>query len=202
MTRDEVTELHYITHVDNVASILRHGILSHNRARKLDHRSVALAVVQERRQKQVPNARLLHDYVCLYFNARNPMMFRIVRGDMAEPSALVVLRVAPAVLDLPNVVITDADASSEYVAFHPSPDGLAVLDCALVLARVWTSDDPFEYYRRKSAICAEVLVPDAVTSRWISGAYVSGNVTSERLRPVAGEFAALDITVNPDIFFL
>lgn len=129
-------------------------------------------------------------------------MFRIVRGDMAEPSAFVVLRVAPAVLDLPNVVITDANASSEYVAFHPSPDGLAVLDCALVLARVWTSDDPFEYYRRKSAICAEVLVPDAVTSRWISGAYVSGNVTSERLRPVAGEFAALDITVNPDIFFL
>lgn len=99
MTRDEVKELHYITHVDNVASIMRHGILPHNRAKGLPHKSVALEEVQQRRRKQVPNARLLHDYVNLYFNARNPMMFRVVRGGLAKPGELVVFRVSPGVLN-------------------------------------------------------------------------------------------------------
>jgi len=42
MTRDDVTELHYITHVANVASILEHEILSHRLSKQLPHESVAL----------------------------------------------------------------------------------------------------------------------------------------------------------------
>jgi len=56
VTRDQVNELHYITHVDNVVSIIRHGILSnHGVARRgLACVSVAMAEIQERRRKQIP----------------------------------------------------------------------------------------------------------------------------------------------------
>ena len=50
-----VTELHCIMPMDNIASVLAHGILSYERASKLKHHSVAMQPVQDRRdQKVVP----------------------------------------------------------------------------------------------------------------------------------------------------
>ena len=44
MRRDEVKEFHLITSIANLGSILCRGILSHEGASKIDHRSVALRV--------------------------------------------------------------------------------------------------------------------------------------------------------------
>lgn len=41
MLRSRVTELHYITPVANLGSIVTHGVLSHNLAARLPHASVA-----------------------------------------------------------------------------------------------------------------------------------------------------------------
>lgn len=48
MTREELTELHFITPIKNVPSILSRGILSHTRAAKVPHESVAMERIQER----------------------------------------------------------------------------------------------------------------------------------------------------------
>jgi hypothetical protein len=57
MDRDEVKELHFITPIEHLESILMRGILCHNRARRLPHRSIALQSVQDiRRGKSVPGA--------------------------------------------------------------------------------------------------------------------------------------------------
>ncbi|MEW6246442.1 MAG: DarT ssDNA thymidine ADP-ribosyltransferase family protein [Nitrospirota bacterium] len=70
MNRSDVAALHYIAPIENVPSIMEHGILSNRRAARLPHRSVALEEIQERRRdRQIPNVRLLHEYVNLYFDA-------------------------------------------------------------------------------------------------------------------------------------
>jgi hypothetical protein len=75
MKRPDVTELHYITPIANVPSILQYGILSHARAERVPHGSVAMQEIQDRRRnKQIPGARTLHDYANLYFDAHNPML--------------------------------------------------------------------------------------------------------------------------------
>ena len=72
MKREDLDALHFITPIANVLSILTHGIMSHRRATKLPHQSIAMAEIQDRRQKVViPNARPLHEYVNLYICARN-----------------------------------------------------------------------------------------------------------------------------------
>ncbi|MGH2768869.1 MAG: DarT ssDNA thymidine ADP-ribosyltransferase family protein, partial [Actinomycetota bacterium] len=77
MRRDDLEELHYITAVENVASILQHGILSHELSRRMAHRSLSKELVQERRRTVVvPNGRRLHDYANLYICARNPTLRR------------------------------------------------------------------------------------------------------------------------------
>jgi hypothetical protein len=80
-------------------------------------------------------------------------------------------------LDLPGVVIADQNASSGYVRFAPSPHGLVNIDRDLTYAEWWTHPDPIEQFRRRSAKCAEVLVPDRVAPDFLEAAYVASEAT-------------------------
>lgn len=72
MKRSRVNELHFITPVETLASLMRYGILSHTLAERVPHLSVASVEVQSRRaSKQVPGGRKLHHYANLYFDAPN-----------------------------------------------------------------------------------------------------------------------------------
>jgi hypothetical protein len=76
MKRQKIKELHYITHIDNMLSIWKHGILCHKLAYRLKHISVSMEEVQKKRaNKKVPGGKPLHEYANLYFCARNPMLF-------------------------------------------------------------------------------------------------------------------------------
>ena len=204
MTRADITELHYITHLDNVPSILEHGILAYNEVARLriPHRSIAMAEIQARRNKQVPGGRRLHDYANLYFNARNAMMFRRTREPEVGNAVLVVLRVNPDVLEMPSAVIADRNASSDYVRFLPSPSGLELLDATMVFARDWRDDDPITYWQKKAAACAELLVPQRVAASYVTGIYVSCSGSLAVVRHLAASRPRLDIVTRPDTFFL
>ena len=107
MRREDLDELHYITAMENLPSIMTLGILSHRRAQKLPHMSVAMKEIQDRRAKvTVPGGRPLHDYANLYICARNPMMYLRHGAHLT----LCVLRISTSVLDLPAVVVTDGNA--------------------------------------------------------------------------------------------
>lgn len=201
MRRDQLAELHFITPTSNVISILRQGILCNRLAeQQRGHQSVAMPEMQERRAKKiVPGGRRLHEYTNLYLHARNPMLY-LRKHLHAE---LCVLRVSPQVLDLPDTVITSQNAASDYVAFYPSPQGLAKLDYELVFAEYWTHpDDPIFEYQHKSIKCAEVLVPNRVNSSLIKGAYVSNATTQTTLvEQLRTEKMTLDVRVNSHLFF-
>jgi hypothetical protein len=112
----------------NIPSVLKNGILSHERAAKLSHVSVAMAEIQERRDvKQVPGGQKLHQYANLYFHARNPMMYK----RLGQAADLCVLRVSCDVLGLPGVVLCDQNASSDYVRFL-SPGQVSEIDMSMV----------------------------------------------------------------------
>ncbi len=116
MTRAELDELGYIVPIATVPSVLQHGILSHRRANRVAHDSIALEDVQNLRAgKVVPNGRALHEYANLYICPRNPMLRR--RSDVHKQ--ICVLRVNTDVLDIPNVIVTDSNAASKYVSFKP-----------------------------------------------------------------------------------
>lgn len=196
MRREELTELHYITPIENVPSILQRGILSNRRARPLRPKSIAKQEVQDLRAKvRVPGGRALHEYANLYICARNPMMY----ARRALHTETCVLRVSTDVLDLPGVVITDQNAASGYRLFLPSPRGLAFVDREMVFAEDWTHPgDSAAYYRHRSVKCAEVLVPDLVPTEFVAGAYVSGEAARMALAALA---PALPAVVNADMFF-
>ena len=66
MRPSDLQELHYITTIRNVPSIMTRGILSHKRLKKINHNSVAMETIQDRREnKVVPGGRPLQEYVNL-----------------------------------------------------------------------------------------------------------------------------------------
>jgi hypothetical protein len=195
MERHELTELHYITPIANVQSILQHGILSHNRAKRVQHQSVAMEAIQDRRSKvTVPGGRKLHEYVNLYICARNPMMYK----RQAQHQQLCVLRVSPEVLDIANVVITDGNASSDYTRFAAAPKGISIVDRDLTFAEFWTDPDPIQKFRKGSAKCAEVLVPDKVNIEFIMGAYVSCQEPLDEFQALG---TGISVVINSHLFF-
>ena len=195
MTLNDIAELHFITPIKNVPSILKLGILSYDEARRLNAISVADALVQQRREnKQVPNAGRLHSYANLYFHGRNPMMCRI----QARRAELAVLRVNPTVLSLRAVIISDGNASSNYTRFYPSPSGLAYLSKELVFARDWRApNNQILYWHQKRSRCAEVLVPNFIKPEYIVGACVSSEEARKKLKELVSNLVS---TVEPDLF--
>jgi hypothetical protein len=200
MDRHDLSELHYIAPIANLASIAALGILSHNRAARVAHEDVSNTEVQDRRKgKLVPDTRRskpreLHDYANLYICGRNPMMY--VRRERHHE--LVLLRVSCDVLDLDEAVIADGNASSNYTGFHSPLVGFAAIDAAITFAGDPTHPNLYEFYDRKRRQCAEVLVPNCIPPENITGAYVS----CEESRDECGDLGVTwPLTLDPDKFF-
>lgn len=189
-------ELHYITPIENVASIMEHGLLSYESAACIHHQSVAMNVVQQRRDGiKVPNGLRLHQYVNLYFDARNPMLY----SRKEQVDTLCVLKINPGALNLANVVIADRNASSiDYVSFKSSPGGLDTLDFETIYCENWDDPDMYRKYYKKSTKCAEVLVPHCLPPSYIDGAYVGSQKAYNCLYERG---FSLTIIPNPKLFF-
>ena len=195
MKIEEISELHYITPMKNVPSILQRGILSHNRAAKLKHDDISMREIQDvRAEKRVPGGLALHDYANLYFNGRNKMMAK----RRPEQDRLCVLRVSTEALNIPGAVIADQNASSKYALFLPSPVGLQKLHREEIFVRSWKCpDDQIREWRLGSLVCAELLVPHVVPPKLILGAYVLDGAVRTRFTELE---ANLECVVNADIF--
>src|SRR5262249_33172633 len=100
--------------------------------------------------------------------------------------------------DLPGVVVTDGNASSDYISFRAAPAGLKIVDRGMTFADNWTDPNYIEYLRKKTAKCAEVLVPDVVTPNFICGAYVSCEAARET---VDTHGLGIATEINARIFF-
>ncbi len=199
MRRADVGELFLIAPVANIDSIIRLGILSHTRAGRVPHRSVALASVQERRQHvRVSSTRMLHDFANLYFCARNPTMYYIVNHNPIDEVCL--LRISTDVLDVPDVVVTDRNAASGGMSrFDPPAVGLPLIDFDVVHAQFWTHpEDPTAAWDHSRKKCAEVLVPDSVEPGYILGAYAP---TPGGLVEVQAAMPGWDVRLAPYPFF-
>jgi hypothetical protein len=196
MNRDDITEIHFIAPITNVPSIMQHGILSHKLSGQIDHHSVAMPEIQERRKnKQIPGARTLHDYANLYFDAHNPMLSKL----RARNDDICILRIDAKVLDLPGVIIADRNAASDWVRFSPVVEGLKAIDRERVFARYWTHpQDLYHEMSHKSEKCAEVLVPDCVMPGYLIGVYVANERALLQFQQLN---INLPICIRSDIFF-
>ena len=152
-------ELYYITHINNLRSILEKGILSHEKIEqlKLEYTSIYNdEVISRRKNKLTPRGKSLWHYVNLYFQPRNSMLFKVVHDSQIREENLVVIGVSNKVLREHSVLITDGNAANYPTQFYSCAEGLVMLkhQWPIIQRETWN-----EGIGTKRKMMAECLVP-------------------------------------------
>ncbi len=200
MPKLDIRNLYYITHIDNLPSILEKGILSH---KKIEEEHVHRAhiyntdIVNRRKEKNTPDRKSLWSYANLYFQPRNPMMYRVVHEKEKRAKDLAVVSVTIKVLQTPGVFITDGNAANDPTQFYTPSDGLKMIgqQWKIVQSEWWNNLDG-----SKRKIMAECLVPQKVDPEFISSIYVADEETRSRLSTMVG-YRSISIIPEPKMFF-
>ena len=198
MRQLDLRNLYYITHIDNLPSILEKGILSHERIEDDQVQATRIyntEIVNVRKEKNTPNQKSLWSYANLYFQPRNPMMYRVVHESTV--SDLAVLGVSEKILQTPGVFIADGNAANTPTQFYPLSSGLKVLQQQrkILQSEWWNTLDG-----SKRKIMAECLIPNRVGPEFINSVYVADEETrmkvSEKIRS-----HSISVIPEPQMFF-
>lgn len=193
-----IRNLYYITHINNLPSILEKGILSHEKIEKEHVQSTRIYntdIVNRKKEKSTPDQKSLWSYANLYFQARNPMMYRVVHEKGAKD--LAVISVAKKILETTNIFITDGNAANDPTQFYFPSDGLKILkqQWKIVQNEWWNTLDG-----SKRKIMAECLVPNSVSPQFINSVYVADEETRARLSGMVGH-RSISVIPEPKMFF-
>ena len=145
-----ISTLDHITHIDNLKSILRRGLRSHNNPhQKVD---ISNREVNARRNTQEPiYHRNIHDYAPLYYNPRNAMLYR---NQKEFGSDIVVLGFNTNLLLANDMLFTNGNAANDCTWFSNQVlEDLAEVKWRKVWRDQWYPDDEV-----KRIMMAEVLI--------------------------------------------
>lgn len=205
----DLEELHYLVPIENLANILKYGILSHRRVIRLGLKvtDISNSEVQDRRELvRVPRADVakgtlkLHRHVNFYLNAHNAMMY--VRKQ--EHERLCVLRIHREILDRPDAMLSTQNAATAEVAFF-SPRAKSPLyspRSTQYLTVERTQGFGLDCTEGKPIRQAEALFPYQVDSSYIGGIFVSCESSRDMVYGVLASVEKnLSVTVHPSLFF-
>lgn len=182
---------YHMTHKDNLAGILQHGILSHADVLARDDIlavDISDAGAQRWRDRLEPaNHRMIHDYAPLYINPKNPMLF--VRRNLQHE--IVILKISPKVLQTGEHLFSDGNAASRETRFSPNSNIVAGSLDALNSA-YWANC--IDGKRRR---CAELLVYPSVEPEHIVSAICSNKGLADEIAVISG----IQVEVDPSMYF-
>lgn len=195
----EYRGLFYITHVDNLGSILERGILSHER---MDREQIPFThiydenIVAGRRDRKTPNGESLWSFANLYFQPRNAMLYRVLLERSSEEIAILCVR--PDIQNRKDIYIAVGGAGSPRSPILPRDSGLKALPkIKRFIDREWWS----EVDDSKRMSMAECLVPDSVSPDFIISVYVANNGVRQKLLRDIRQVDDIKIIADPYTFF-
>ena len=194
--------LYYITHIDNLESILENGILSHNEVlrRNLKHKKIySEEIIKKRQEKRIEN-KPLGEFANLYFQPRNAMLYRIIFLEKVDVNQLVIIGVKPDILNRKDIYISDGNAASDFTNFYSSNDK----DYKKILKKLrnevnkdWWSD--FDGSKRR--LMAECLIEKYVPLKYILELYVATHKARENVEKIIKN-RKISVVLEPKLFFL
>lgn len=162
------TCIFHITHLKNLSSILRNGLLSKNKIASMRVRikDISNSEIQDARAIiTIPNtSHTLHDCVPMFFGARPAMLYAIKAKGVAQEEIVYVL-VNWNIIGQPTTWFTDGNARDWETSFHQNVSDLQEVDFEAAGAYYW-GDRGDEFKRKKQA---EVLKLDQVPLEEILG---------------------------------
>jgi len=152
-------------------------------------------IVGKRKEKMTPEHKSLWQYANLYFQPRNPMMYRVMKEK--EKKDIAVIGIKPEVIDQSGVLITDGNAANNPTQFFVSAEGMKVIqEQWKIIQNDWWND--LDGSKRK--IMSECLVPERVSPDLIHSIFVADQPTKERIENIVGG-RKVHVIPEPHMFF-
>lgn len=198
--RPQITGLYYITHIDNVPSILRRGLLCHERieGEHIEYTHIYdKGIVENRQGKQTPDGNSLWHFANLYFWPRNPMLYRVLCEKSVREVAVISVR--HEILDRLDIFISNGNAvhsQSEILTPGKGRKALPQIIKDTLMVEYWNEEDG-----SKRKIMAECLVPNFVAPEMIQTIYVATQDAKANLSACIPN-SNVPIITEPNMFFL
>src|SRR6185437_11467246 len=151
--------------------------------------------VSKRKETATPRRGSLWEYANLYFQPRNPMLYRVVHENDKRDIAIV--GVKPSVLGESEAMINDGNAANGPTQFFSVAEGMKVLakQWPLIQNDWWNDLDG-----SKRKIMAEVLVPDHVKPEFVHSIFVADYASKDRAAALIGS-RKVPVVPEPHMFF-
>jgi len=199
-SKQRIKSLYYITHINNLPSILRLGILSH---RQIEEQNVQFTpvydagIVASRQGRTAPDGNSLWEFANLYFQPRNPMLYHVINEK--DKSDITILGVNPQVIDIPGSFVSIGNAASYLSEIVPAEQGLrAITEIWDVIMNDWWREEDGS----KRRIMAECLVPGFVPPSSIHTIYVVSHQVADTVKASIRPYALRTAVIpEPHMFF-
>lgn len=187
--KNNVSSLWHMTHKDNIESIISNGILSNRLAYEIfNPKDISDQEVQRWRDRIDPFLQKpIHDYVPLYINIKNPMLFK--RKSIQDEICLI--EVSLSVLMEHEFIYTDGNAAARDTLFYENIEFLDNLPWDVLSAKYWND---FPDGKRKR--CSEVLIYPKVEPKFFKKIYCKSIHTLQEL-----ESKNISASLNQKLFF-
>lgn len=190
-----ISYLYHMTHKNNLENILRNGLLSHTQAHGgLNQVDIADNQVNIRRgRRETIHNRSIHDYIPLYFNPKNPMLFKLrnIQDDV------LILAIDRNLILNQNSIFTDGNAASQGTRFFNSIGQLTQLNWRCIRAEFWN-----DIADGKRIRCAEVLVFPRIEIASIKKIYSNNSTVTAFASSKARNFRHITVEQNNNLYFL
>lgn len=172
-----IDAVYHMTHIDNVVSILEHGLLAHGNGRT--QMDISNRSVNVRRMRREPiHHKSIHSYVPFYINPTNAMLYS--RKDMQDD--IVIFAFDRELINESDAIFTDGNAASASTHFYSDIDALSKLSWRCLNGKSW-----YNHHDGRRTRMAEVLVQTEVSIKRLDSIICNSYDTFMRLKALVGD---------------
>ena len=134
-------------------------------------------IVSNRRQRLTPSGDNLWQFANVYFQPRNPMLYRVIYEK--NKSEIVIFGVTPSILNRADSYISTGNAASVPSEILSAKEGMKTISQMWdIISNEWWKEEDGS----KRKIMAECLVPHQISSDHIHSIYVSNHIVAEKIK--------------------
>lgn len=189
--------LFYVTDLENVESILKNGILSHNNAHNKGLVSVDISNnnVNDKRNRLEPSlGGNIHDFAPLFINHRNATFYYWCKNR--DKNNLILFSVNPHILLIDDVFFSDGNAAVKTTRFYRDISDFNCLNWEIIHSDYWTN-----YQDGKRIKCSEVLIKDKIPLYYIDNIYVYSEETLKKIMQFFPNHFGIHLSINKSLYF-
>ena len=188
--------LYHMTHVANVPSILEKGLMSHRTAPA--YCDISNVTVNGLRAAIVTvHGRSLHDYVPLYFNPRNAMLYQKQKEYRQD---IVIVEISKSVCHEGGVLFSEGNAASSESRIVDTLAATSAFNWPRIVKEDWREGRILNL-TTKRLMMSECLVPNQIAAARIIRLHAPDAATGERLARTQPRAGRVELRTSPELFF-